>query len=212
MAVCVQHFCNYSDSSRNHAQMIHQNYSALSGWSDTTYFEKAQGDSIFQVCWSNTPYHHMPSTHHSRQFVTCVIHLSALYSILKLNMYSTKTVTLWQQLWLQRGTMFLSFTPYIILQFLSPVWRVAQARWDMCGCYVSTCLLCITLQGLLLWGTDSNQHLFNRAVVSNYFEFRVVLKHLAEFRPLVIVTYVDKHTERFVEITKCIKLLKQNRC
>lgn len=48
----------------------------------------------------------------------------------------------------------------------------------MCCSYVSTCPRCITLQGLLLWGIDSNLRLFNRALVnvSNSFEFRVVLK------------------------------------
>ncbi len=97
---------------------------------------------------------------------------------------------------------------HVFLALPSPVWRVVVTQWNMCGCYVSACPRYITLQGLLLWGTDSNLWVFNRAVVNvfNSFEFRVVWKHPADLR-----AFCECHRLKQGKITLCIKLLKQNK-
>lgn len=119
-------FCNYPDSSGGMILRIHQiYYSALSGWSDTTYSEKAQGVSIFHSGVGS-------SSSHANNFPLWTI-CQLIYIPLKMWDCSEEAQCSLHD-------------PALV----PPVLIAVVARRGTRGCYVSTCPRCITLQCLLL--------------------------------------------------------------
>lgn len=143
-STCV--FCNYPDSSGGMILRIHQiYYSALSGWSDTTYSEKAQGVSIFHSGVGSL-------SSHANNFPLWTV-CQLIYIPLK--MWDWSAVQRW------RGTM---FSPWSCTCSTCVISGGGEARTARLLCQHMPTLY-NSARSVALRHTDNNLPLFNKAAV-----------------------------------------------